>query len=122
MQKNNLGLVSPDSNQLTHTEPMLHSMLKEQTYQRNSTGVRKQCISEQKARGRGENFLNSANALKTGNASRITQAPTRNSEEKVEQASEIFCFLNRLSKQSILRAPVIYNLDCAPCRDAHQLS
>lgn len=28
MKKNYLGLVSPDSNQLTHRELMLHSMLK----------------------------------------------------------------------------------------------
>lgn len=42
--------------------------------------------------GRGQCFLHSANALKTGNASRITQAPTRNSEGKVGQASEMFLF------------------------------
>lgn len=41
-----------------------------------------------KGRGDGENFLNSANAFKTGNASSITQTPTRNrtNKGKVEQA------------------------------------
>lgn len=33
-----------------------------------------------------------------------------------------FCFLNRLSKQSSLGAPVIYSSVCAPRREAHQLS
>lgn len=85
-------LVSPDSNWLTHGELTSHSMLERADFTEKLNQSRKAWYFQTKTRGRGEKFLNSANALKTGNASRITQAPTRNSEGKVGQASEIFLF------------------------------